>query len=90
MSVSQETLVSALSEVVDPVVNKRLGELKSIREVSVEGDTAKATVDLLSPATGARDAIVKALEEAAARVGVKRLELTVGSAVRTRQIAGDA
>ncbi|MBK8695213.1 MAG: P-loop NTPase [Deltaproteobacteria bacterium] len=89
MSVSQETLVSALSEVVDPVVNKRLGELKSIREVSIEGDTAKATVDLLSPATGARDAIVKALEEAAARVGVKRLELTVGSAVRTRQIAGD-
>ncbi|MBK8694531.1 MAG: DUF59 domain-containing protein [Deltaproteobacteria bacterium] len=49
MSVSQETLVSALSEVVDPVVNKRLGELKSIREVSIEGDTAKATVDLLSP-----------------------------------------
>jgi ATP-binding protein involved in chromosome partitioning len=89
MSVSQESLVSALSDVVDPVVNKRLGELKAVREVTIEGDTAKATVDLLSPATASRDAIVKALEEAAAKVGVKRLELTLGSAVRTRQIAGD-
>ena len=89
MTVSQEVLGNALSEVVDPVVRKTLGELRAVRDVSVEGTVARATVDLLSPATSARQAIVKALEEAAAKVGVTRLELTLGSAVRTRQIAGD-
>ncbi len=89
MTVSQDAVGKALAEVVDPVVQKTLGELKAVRDVTVEGTVVRATVDLLSPATGARGALVQSLEAAAAKAGATKLEITFGSAVRTRQIAGD-
>jgi ATP-binding protein involved in chromosome partitioning len=46
-------------------------------------------VDLLSPATSAREKILGDLKAAAAGVGVKTLDISVGAAVRTRQVSGD-
>lgn len=89
MSLTQETVVAALGAVVDPVVGKSLGELRAVRDVALSGERVTATVDLLSPATGARDAILRDLKAAAEKVGVKDLDVSFGSAVRTRQIAGD-
>lgn len=89
MTVSRDALHEALSNVVDPVVGRTLGSLGALRGVTVEGESAKATVELLSPASAAKDAILKSLETAAAAVGVKKLDLELSYAVRTRQVAGD-
>lgn len=89
MTVSREALHEALSNVVDPVVGRTLGSLGALRDVTVEGENAKATVELLSPASAAKEAILKSLEAAAGTVGVKKLDLNLTYAVRTRQVAGD-
>jgi ATP-binding protein involved in chromosome partitioning len=89
MSLSQETLLTALNAVVDPVVGRSLGDLRAVRDVVLQGERASATVDLLSPATSAREKILGDLKAAAAGVGVKTLDISVGAAVRTRQVSGD-
>lgn len=89
MSLTQETLMAALSAVTDPVVGKSLGDLRAVRDVVVQGDRASATVDLLSPATSAREKILGDLRSAAEALGVKSLDVAFGAAVRTRQVSGD-
>jgi ATP-binding protein involved in chromosome partitioning len=89
MSLTQETVLAALGAVIDPVVGRSLGDLRAVRDVTVDGARATATVDLLSPATGARDKILADLRAAALTLGVKDLDISFGAAVRTRQISGD-
>lgn len=89
MSLSRDAVLTAVSKVIDPVVNKSLGELHAVREVTVEGDAARVTLELLSLASAAREAIEKAVREAAVSAGAKTVQLDVGAAVRTRQVGGD-
>ena len=89
MPVTREALHEAVSAVIDPVVNKSLRDLNAVREVSVEGDGDRVTVDLLSPASSANERILGDIRKAAEALGVKTLDLQTGSAVRTRQVSGD-
>lgn len=89
MTVSEKALHEALSTVVDPVVGRTLGSLGSLREVTIEGEKARVSLELLSPATSAKETILKSLETAAAAIGVSKLDVTLSYAVRTRQVSGD-
>jgi ATP-binding protein involved in chromosome partitioning len=89
MPLTREALQTALSNVLDPVVNKSLGAIQAIRDVTLEGDTAKVTLELLSPASSANEKILADLRAVATGMGVTKLDLQVGSAVRTRQVSGD-
>jgi ATP-binding protein involved in chromosome partitioning len=89
MSLTRDALHAALSAVVDPVLGKTLGSLRALKEVGVEGDKARAVVELYSPASGTVEAVTAALQEAARGAGAAGLELQVTYAVRTRQVAGD-
>ncbi len=89
MSLSHDSVVAAVNAVIDPVVGKTLGELLAVREVTVAGDEARIALELLSPASAAREAILQSVRAAAESVGAKTVTLDVGYAVRVRQIAAD-
>ena len=89
MTVTRDALHEAVSQVIDPVVQKSLRDLGAVREVTVEGDTARVAIDLLSPASAANEKILAEVRRAAEAHGVKSLDLQTGSAVRTRQVSGD-
>jgi ATP-binding protein involved in chromosome partitioning len=89
MAPTREALHEAVSRVIDPVVNQSLGDLRAVRDVSVEGDNATVVVDLLSPASAANEKILAAVRAAAEALGVRTLDLKTGSAVRTRQVGSD-
>ncbi len=89
MTITREALLEAVSKVVDPVVNKSLKDLNAVRDLTVEGDGARLTIELLSPASGANEKILGDVRAAAEALGVNDLQIQTGSAVRTRQVAGD-
>lgn len=89
MSVSREAVLSAVSSVLDPVVRKPLGELKSIKNLTVENDAVSLTIELLSPASAHREALVRAVREAAQSAGATSTHIDIASAVRTRQVGAD-
>ncbi len=89
MPATREALLEAVSKVVDPVVQKSLGELRAVRDAAVDGDGARVSLDLLSPASAANEKILADVRAAVESLGFKRVDLQVGSAVRTRQVAGD-
>lgn len=89
MSVSREAIVEAVSNVIDPVVNKSLKDLSAVRDVTVDGDRAKVLIEVLSPASAARDAIVANVQKAAEGAGARAVEVETVSGVRTRQVSGD-
>ncbi len=89
MSITREAALEALSKVVDPVVQKSLGELRAVKDVTVEGGVVKATVELLAPAGASGEALRQKLLEAAKAAGASALDLTVIAAVRMRQLSGD-
>jgi ATP-binding protein involved in chromosome partitioning len=86
---TRESALEALNALTDPLTGKPLGELKLVRDVAVEGTTVRATIEVASPASGAKDALAQAAREALGRLGAAKVELELPANVRTRQVSGE-
>ncbi len=89
MNLTPESARAALEALIDPLSSRRLAELGMVKDVSVEGTTARATLELMSPASRTRETIDKAAREALAALGATTVELEFQANVRTRQVSGE-
>jgi len=84
-----EGVTEALRAVVDPTFERSLGELGTLSAVEIDGDRVRATVRLSSPAEEIRAAVQKRMEEAAAPLGVKVVEVQWDLRIPTRDLGGE-
>lgn len=88
--VSIDASREALLNSQDPELQKTLGELGMVRDVSVEGDVVRATIALpLPPFASYVEALTAALTKAVVAAGAKRIEIATTSAIPTRNILSD-
>jgi ATP-binding protein involved in chromosome partitioning len=89
MKPTRDAALSALKSLIDPLTGKTLDELKMVKDVVVDDDKVRATLELTSPASGSRAQLEAAARAALAGVGAKTIQVDFTSNVRTRQIASD-
>src|SRR6266540_3491301 len=89
MSLTRETALQAVSALMDPISGKTLGEAKMVKDLVVEEGTARVTIELASPSSGAKGQIDPAVHNALTALGAQTVEVVFTSVVRTRQVAGD-
>jgi ATP-binding protein involved in chromosome partitioning len=64
MSNLQEQVMRALSTVIEPELHKDIVSLNMVRDLTVEGDTARFTIVLTTPACPLKDVFVRLCDEA--------------------------
>jgi ATP-binding protein involved in chromosome partitioning len=69
-SIDERAVRAALEEVKDPVFGKTLGELETLRELSVDGAQVRATIRLSTPAESVRAQVEDAVRSALSGAGV--------------------
>ncbi len=76
---TSEDVRRAVSAVVDPELRRPIGELDMVREVTVDGDTARVAIALTIVGCPAADRIEREVRDAAASVaGIRDVEVQVG------------
>ncbi|MCB9454984.1 MAG: Mrp/NBP35 family ATP-binding protein [Anaerolineaceae bacterium] len=91
MSNQQEQVMAALSTVIEPELHRDIVSLNMVRDLAIEGDTARFTIVLTTPACPLKDVFVRLCDEAViGKVdGIARLEIRWDSQVPTdRKIHG--
>jgi len=82
MAPSEQDILAALSELIDPVTGRNYVESKSVKNVKVEGERVALDVVLGYPARGVVEAVRKQVAERLARVpGVSQASVNVVSKV---------
>jgi ATP-binding protein involved in chromosome partitioning len=89
MEPTRDAVRSALEGLTDPLSAKTLGELRRVKDVSVEDGRVRATLEWTSAASAARDEVERAARAALAGLGASAVELDFVVNVRTRQVSGD-
>ncbi|MFO0660791.1 MAG: Mrp/NBP35 family ATP-binding protein [Polyangiaceae bacterium] len=89
MSLTQETALEAIKNVLDPELGRPLVELGMIRDLVVEADRVKTTVVLTTPACPLRGQIEGDLTTALKKAGASGVDITWDSKVLTREITAD-
>lgn len=79
----------ALSAVIDPVFDKPMLEIDTLKDVSIEGGAVHATAVLASPTDAVRAEVEERIARAIATLGGPKLELRFESRVPTREVMGD-
>jgi len=89
-SVDESAVRTALEAVRDPVFDKSLGELGTLRELAVDGAKVRATIRLSSPAEGVRQTVEADARRALEGLGVRESDatLTFDVQVPTRDVLG--
>lgn len=91
MATQQEQVMQALSTVIEPELHQDIVTLKMVRDLTIEGDTAKFTIVLTTPACPLKDVFVRLCNEAViGKVpGINRLEIAWDAQVPVdRRIGG--
>jgi len=90
MSSSVGDVRTAVAGVVDPVFDRRLGELRLIKDVSVAGDRATISIDLPTPAHPEQDQLRGLIAAAAksADPGLQDVEVVFATAIRGKNAGG--
>ena len=89
MPLTIESASAALGTVLDPELQRSLNDVGMVRDLSVEGDTASLTVDLISPSASYKDALDAAINAALRGAGAKRVKIAFDMAIPTRNILSD-
>jgi ATP-binding protein involved in chromosome partitioning len=89
MNPTRDAALAALKVLTEPLTGKTLDELKMVKDVVVDGDSVRATIELASPAASGRTALEQQARAALEGIGAKQVELVFTANVRTRQISGD-
>jgi ATP-binding protein involved in chromosome partitioning len=91
MADTKEQVMAALSTVIEPELHKDIVSLNMVRDLSIEGDMAKFTIILTTPACPLKDVFITRCNEAViGKVnGINRLEINWDAQVPTdRRIHG--
>ena len=81
-SVTKNDVLQALSQVMDPEINRDLVTLNMIKDVKIEDSTVSFTIELTTPACPLKEKIKQDAEKAVLAVdGVERVNVTIGSQV---------
>jgi len=83
-----EAVREALSGVVDPVYDKPMLEIGTLKDLGVEGATVQVTAVLASPSDALRDQVRERVQDALSSLGAK-LALAFETRVPTREVMGD-
>jgi ATP-binding protein involved in chromosome partitioning len=89
MPFTLESASAALGTVLDPELQRSLNDVGMVRDLSVEGDAASLTVDLISPSASYKDALDAAINAALRGAGAKRVQIAFDVAVPSRNILSD-
>ncbi len=89
MTLNTETARQTLEAISDPVIGQSLGALKMVKDVGVEGTIVRASIELMSPASSAKEAIESSARDALTKIGATKVEIEFTSNVRTRQVSGE-
>lgn len=90
MAVSQETVLQALRQVVDPDLHRDIVTLGFVKEVEIEGSKVSFTVKLTTPACPVKEELQKQCEDRVLKLeGVSEVVVTMTAEVRARQTAAD-
>jgi ATP-binding protein involved in chromosome partitioning len=82
-TVSEAAVLDALRMVRDPDFNRDIVDLQYVKKVGVEGGHVSFTIELLTPASGARETIRDLARDLVARVpGVTGVDVTMAAQVR--------
>ncbi|HLY28767.1 MAG TPA: Mrp/NBP35 family ATP-binding protein [Aggregatilineales bacterium] len=86
----QDSVMKALSTVIEPELHKDLVTLNMVRNLSLEGGTARFTIMLTTPACPMKDVIGKTAETAVLKVpGIQKVDILWDSDVPTdRRVTG--
>lgn len=85
--VSSEDVLSALRKVSDPELHRDIVALNMVKDLVVEGDTVRFTLNLTTPACPLRTKMEEGARNAAASVGgVKKVEMKVTAEVPSTRI----
>jgi len=81
----REQVMRALSTVIEPELHRDIVSLNMVRDLTVEGDTAKFTIVLTTPACPLKDVILAACERAVVGKvpGIQKLDVTWDAKVPT-------
>jgi len=91
MSNTQEQVMQALSTVIEPELHQDIVTLNMVRDLTIDGDTAKFTIVLTTPACPLKDVFIERCNDAVVGKveGINRLEISWDSQVPVdRRIAG--
>ena len=85
-----DQLRTVVAGVVDPIYDRRLGELRLIKNVSLDGNRAAVAIELPSPGYPKQDELRSAIENAVrtALPDVSEIETTFSSVVRGKNAGG--
>ena len=75
---------AALAHVIDPVFDKPMLEIGTLRDLSIDGDTVRAKASVSSPAESVKARVREAVEKA-----VPGIELEIETVVPTREVTGE-
>ncbi len=82
MSLDAQAATAALKKVMDPELRRDLVSLGMIKNLSVDGETVRLTVELTTPACPLKETIGNDVRAALAGAGFKKVELAWGAQVR--------
>jgi len=88
MSVTQEQILKALTQVNDPDLNRDIVSLGFVKHVKIEDGNVSFAIELTTPACPVRDQMKEqAIQSVRAIPGVKQVEVTMASSVRSSILA---
>lgn len=88
-NLTRDDVLEALKAVVDPVFDKPMLEIATLREVDVKDGAVHAKVRVASPSDRVRDEIRARVDRALASLGAPKVELAFVAEVPTREVMGD-
>jgi ATP-binding protein involved in chromosome partitioning len=86
---TRDTLLAALSSVVDPIFDRPMVEIGALTDVSLEGGKAKMKAHLATPSPAVLERLRETLERVARGAGASEVEISIEVQVPTREVMGD-
>ncbi len=86
---TRDAVVEALKGVVDPVFDKPMLDIDTLRDIEIKDGAVYAKARVASPSDRVRDQIRERVEKALAPLGAPAVELVFDAEVPTREVMGD-
>lgn len=83
MSLTQETITTALRGVQDPELHKDLVSLNMVKSIAVDGSAVRLGIELTTPACPMKDHIQKDIESALKKIGAAQVHIDWSAQVRS-------
>lgn len=89
MAITREQVLEALTTVKEPQLDKPITSLDMIREVDVDGDTVRLSIELVAYGDQVQESLRPAISEALTQKGAKQVEIAWSTRIRGRDVGAD-